>query len=212
MSQTVKFIVVVILIGIIGVLFFKYKNQDNVFIKETSEVSTVSPVKSKNIYTNKTYNFSFEIPKGMEVLENNKEYVSVGNKTSKGFSPLVDIRLVQSPDDNESGYEEFALDEARLSCSASTGEFTLFCTEISDLVPFSTESSIKGEEFYTVAEIKNSQTGLTLKGKRGPYISFNSTKLTPRMSVLFVSNPISKEVTKGSTDLVISVAKSIVFK
>ena len=211
MKQGIKFFIILVLIVVIGVLFFQYRKQHTVDIKPSVSTPTPTTTQTKKVYTSKTYKFSFSYPSMYEVMEYTPEHISVGNKTSLGFDSLVDIAFILSEPDTQSTFEEFALDEARLLCDADGPNESLSCPEIKDLKSFTTGKLVDGNEFYTITQLKNLRTGTIVKGTKGPFIALNVTDLAPRMSVLLISNPIVRDVTTDSTNFVEAIARSIQF-
>ena len=211
MKQGIKFFIILVLIVVIGVLFFQYKKQNDSHSVSPVSTTTSPTTSTKKTYTSKKYKFSFSYPSTYEVMEYTPEHISVGNKTTLGFDSLADIAFILSEPDTQSTFEEFALDEARLLCDADGPNESLSCPEIKDLKSFTTGKLVDGSEFYTITQLKNLRTGTIVKGTKGPFIALNTTDLTPRMSLLLISNPIVQDVTAVNTTFIEAIARSVQF-
>ncbi len=210
MKQTVKFIIILILIAIIGVLFFQYKKQST--ITTINSTSTTPVVSAEKVYVSKTYGFSFSYPNNYDLMEYNSQSVAIGNKTATGFNRIAEIQLTESEPGTESMFEEFVLDEARGKCMADSPGGGTFCKEIKDLKPFIASSRIGGQEFYVILERVGKDGFVTDTNKAGPFVAFNTSEITAQMSALLIFYPPGNPISAMSTNLVESIARSITFK
>jgi len=221
MTRSTKILTVVVVILGIAVAWLLLRERLPQ-VKEP-EVGTPPQVENKPvpqeefIYKNEKYGFRFSYMAGYKVLEASPEIISIGKESRGGFSPLAQVVLVRSgPDTGVLAFEEFVIDSAREYCMSKKADSSSECTRIDDVVniaPFKSASGVSGQVFYLRYEETNFETGKVVKGRRGPFYTFNTSPSTPNeMSFIMIYNPISITAEKADEMFIGTIASSFVYR
>lgn len=218
MSKSTKFISFFLILIALAVSWFVVRERLDLGNRENEDPAPAVVIERKPIlYRSEKYGFSFSYPEGYELTVESPEKISVGRKNIRGIDTLVEISLVKSGDDTGiQSFEEFVLDGSRELCAINHTALTFSCSRIDDVVriaPFTTTLGFKGQVFYLKAEVKDNKTGKSLGKRRGPFYTFNTSLSTPNeMSFLAIYNPVTLDADDANEDLILSIAKSFVYK
>jgi len=205
-----KFLITALLILALG-FFFLTRNQSETKDENTKEGDTNEVVVTEvtKTYVNEKYGYSFEYPKEYSIIEYSNSRISVGQSTTSGFISIADISVFESQDEAAQSFEEFVLDQARLSCTGPVG-VVISCVEIDGLRPFVSSSGEEGQKFFLIGETGTSANGPTKDISYGPYYTFNLSKRTPnRMSFIMINNPLSTPIDTADTKTLDTIALSL---
>jgi hypothetical protein len=204
-----KILIAVVVILALGALFFSLKEDTKSPVILEEEGVVIEETQTK-VYRNDTYAFSFEYPEQYEVLEYNPTRISVGESGAEGFVSVADITLIQSEVDNMQSFEEFVLDQARLTCAADRPNTSISCIEIKDLKPSSGPEEADAQTFSLVAET-TTEAGVVGISEKGPYYTVNTSPNTlGLMSFLMIHNPIHRSVEEADRGTLETIIQSLV--
>ena len=211
-------IFLVVIAGLYGV--YSVMNKLNIDFSSSNVAPTkptpVFTVKSL-LYTNTSYNFSYEYPNTLSLKEIGADKQVLGRQATLQFSPLVEISLIKGGAEiTLQSFEEFVLDQARSECSTVNETVSITCTRIDDVVnikPFTSTNGVQGQVFYLKAQQKNLSSGKVDSVRRGPFYTFNSSSKTVGvMSFIMIGNPTSVTAEAADKATIESVARSLSLK
>lgn len=212
--RKINFVLVVLILFLVGVVIFLITRPSTPapsleIPPEETEVSE-EPAVTLATYRSERYGFSFQYPEEYDLMEYTPTRIAVGHKTELGFDSVADIALMEGEADAVQSFEEFVLDQARLSCDADGPTASISCTEVKSLSAFGTSAGVTGQKFYLNERTHTFADDRFEDRDKGPYYTFNTSQNTPgAMSFLMIHNPVTIPTEKAAEMLLRNIALSL---